>query len=140
MPCARAFWISIQHVVQTVYIFCLALDSAALWVGNNAASPPISYLICLSVLIYPHWFYFSFISCSLTPWIFDFSGLTAVSDMDSLSRDPLLRVPLMVFVRRFLEEALKFPSNLMSPSMQSSGVTLTNLLGGLHSCFRVLIF
>ena len=69
--------------------FFLALASAALWVGGGADSPPISYLVFLSGLASAHWFYFSFISFSPTPWIFGFSGFSDVSDMEILEDSAL---------------------------------------------------
>ena len=69
--------------------FCLVLASAALWVGVETASPPISYLVFLSRLASAHWFYFSFISFSPTPWIFGFSGFSDVSDMEILEDSAL---------------------------------------------------
>ena len=50
----------------------------------------------------PIGFYFSFTSCITTPWIFDFSGFSDMSDLYSISRDPLLRILLMVqYLRHF---------------------------------------
>ena len=91
-------------------------------------------MICLSRLAYSHWFLFYSIMCSLTPCIFAFDGFSAMSYLGSLLRAPLLRVPLVVFVWSFLEEALKFPDNIISLPVQAAGVIPPNFIGGRLSC------
>ena len=60
-------------------------------------------------------------------------------NMNSFLRAPLLRFPLVVFVRRFPEEAPKFLGNSMSLTMQVSGVITSTFLGGIRFWFDGLL-
>ena len=72
---------------RTAY-FDLALAIAdLLGVGGKEYAPPVSFLprlarSDLSPLL------FSFTRCISPPWIFDFNGFSAESDMETHSRDP----------------------------------------------------
>ena len=57
---------------------------ALLGVGGDSDSPPIKFTRLLARLDSARWVFLFYNVRSPTPWIFDFSGLSAVSDMDIL--------------------------------------------------------
>ena len=71
---------------QTVYISILRLSVWPFWGLVGKADSPTTVL---TPAFWYWWhmpieFYFSFTRCSPTPWMFALSGLSSVSDMDSL--------------------------------------------------------
>ena len=86
-------------------------------------------------------FYFSFTRCSPMPWIFAFGGFSSVSNLDSLSRDPLLRVLLKVYI--YLMFLGGVPKRSGEPCNHLLKIWLAwsiDYLGALRSCFHVAVF
>ena len=75
-------------------------------------------------------FYFIFTRCIPTPWIFDFYGLSAVPDLESLSRDSILRVLYMFqYLQRFWRRLQNCRQNWSPIYMWAAEVSPPILLG-----------
>ena len=88
--------------------------------ASKAAAPPVCVLPRLALSAF-HPLIFIFTRCISTPWIFYFSGFSAVSDMDNHSRDPLRSWGSfsLLMSLTFLEEALKWSENFLRRSGQA---------------------
>ena len=132
-----------RRVARTVYIYYRLLVSATLLgVGRrDRCSSRLSPDKNETFDFYPLLFIFT--RCISTPWMFAFSGFSAVSDLDIHLRDPILRVILRINVsnvtgggsegvRDYLADFLS-----LAISAQSDEVFFPpDIIGGLRYCRR----
>ena len=107
--------------LNCLHIYLALVSATLLGVGpRGGLSSNSVYTRLLAWLASAHKFYFSFTRCSPTPWMFTFSGLSAVSDPDSLLKAPLLRFLSRVqYIRSFWRVFLNGLVNLAVISAQS---------------------
>ena len=110
------FFISIWSVDLTVYIIYFSLVSATLLgVVRRGGSSSLLYPSNTGKVGCPPTLFF-FTSCISTPWIFSFTGFSAMSDMDIYPRDPLQSWGFFYILMSptFLEESPKWAANLLN--------------------------
>ena len=128
-PWTCGFFVTGRRFTWTVCIICLALSRAALWVGGEAASTPISPAVSSMIGIYLLVGFFKFYRvCRRTSWNFG-----------KISRAPLHsgEFPFNWLCPMFFGEAPQLSANLMNISAQSGGFIPSNILVVLRYCFRV---
>ena len=106
----RAFLFSSWRVFQTVFIFCVALARIAILgvdkldvLYSQRVTSYVYHIRYLPIGL----FYFIFIRCSPTPWVFSFAGFSSVSNIDTFGVGALfayllLEVPVACFFARVI--------------------------------------
>ena len=124
---------------RTVYFYLALASMAFLVVVVEAGSPPIKFpTITEMVNICP--LLFSFTRFISTPWIFSFSGFSAISlSRKSLEGSaPILRVFFYFDVSDFFRRGSEVVSEFSQSLLRKLDLFVPSyILGGIRSCLRV---